>query len=167
MLIADLLKHKGASVVTIGPDDSISQLLRSLAEHKVGALVVLSPGEAAGTGRTPAHQAGADGTSGEQAGAVAGIVSERDVVRHLNTEGAALLQRRVGDVMSSPVISCTPEDSVEQVAELMTERRFRHMPVMRDGALVGIVTIGDVVAARIRQLEVDRRQLESYIVRGG
>jgi CBS domain-containing protein len=95
-----------------------------------------------------------------------GIISERDIVRALHTRGASALQAKVGDLMTSPVVSCSPENSVEDVAGLMTSRRFRHMPVVHNGALVGIVTIGDVVAARIRQLEQDRGQLESYITRG-
>jgi CBS domain-containing protein len=139
MLIADLLKHKGSSVVTIGPDDTIVALLAALAEHRVGALVVV------------------DGDR------IAGIVSERDVVRGLHSRGAALLEASVGDVMTADLVSCTPQDALDQIAEMMTERRFRHMPVITGGRLAGIVTIGDVVAARIRQLEHDRQQLESYI----
>jgi CBS domain-containing protein len=142
MVIADLLKHKGSSVITIAPQESVTNLLASLAEHKVGALVVV------------------DGDD------LVGIVSERDIVGSLHERGADVLSLSVSDLMSTPVISCTPDDSVEQIAVLMTERRFRHMPVMRAGALAGIITIGDVVAARIRQLEKDRRQLESYITQG-
>lgn len=142
MLISDLLKHKGSAVVTCQPDESVTSLLASLAEHRIGAEVVV-------------------GDSG-----IAGIISERDVVRALHTRGPSALQATVGELMTSPVVSCSPDDTVEQVAELMTERRFRHLPVVQDGALVGIVTIGDVVAARIRQLEQDRGQLENYITRG-
>jgi CBS domain-containing protein len=142
MLISDLLKHKGSSVVTIGAAAAISELLASLAEHRVGALVVV------------------DGDR------VEGIVSERDVVRGLHRHGADTLTMTVADLMSAPVAHSSPEDPVERIAELMTEGRFRHMPVMQDGALVGIVTLGDVVAARIRQLEKDRGQLEQYISQG-
>ncbi|MDQ1717413.1 MAG: hypothetical protein QOE71_86 [Pseudonocardiales bacterium] len=142
MLIADLLRHKGSSVVTIAPGESIMSLLASLSEHRVGALVVLDLDE------------------------IVGIISERDVVRSLHQKGAAVLDAPVSELMSSPVVSCTPDDPIDRIAELMTENRFRHMPVVTDGRLVGIVTIGDVVAARIRQLEFDRKHLESYISQG-
>jgi CBS domain-containing protein len=142
MLISDLLKHKGSSVVTIGPDETITALLAALAEHKVGALVVVD---------------------GDQ---IVGIVSERDVVRGLHAEGAALLESSVSRVMTTGLVSCTPQDAVDQIAAKMTEQRFRHMPVITGGTLAGIVTIGDVVAARIRQLEHDRQHLESYISQG-
>jgi CBS domain-containing protein len=94
---------------------------------------------------------------------VVGIVSERDVVRRLNDRGAAILDATVADIMTSPVLSCSSQDSVEGVATTMTERRIRHMPVIDDGTLEGIVTIGDVVLSRTRQLEQDRHQLEQYI----
>jgi len=137
--IADLLRHKGTTVVTIGPDESIPELLARLAEHKIGALVV------------------ADGDQ------ILGIVSERDIVRQLNDQGARVLEARVGDIMTVDVITCDPEDSVDNIGERMTQERIRHMPVVTDGALAGIITIGDVVAARIRQLEHDRVALETYI----
>jgi CBS domain-containing protein len=142
MLISDLLKHKGPSVITIAPGDSVATLAAILAEHRIGAVVVLDEGR------------------------IVGIISERDVVRALPVRGPAVLEVAVSELMTAPVVSCTPDDTVEEVAGLMTEHRFRHMPVVHDGALVGIVTIGDVVAARIRQLEQDRGQLESYITRG-
>ncbi|MGX7679683.1 CBS domain-containing protein [Jatrophihabitans sp. DSM 45814] len=142
MLIADLLKHKGSSVYTIAPAESITGLLAALAEHRVGALVVV------------------DGDD------IVGIISERDVVRSLHQGGAVILEAEVSELMTSPVVSCSPEDPIDQIAGLMTERRFRHMPVVTDGKLSGIVTIGDVVAARIRQLEFDRQHLEHYIAQG-
>jgi CBS domain-containing protein len=142
MLIADLLRHKGSAVVTITPADSVSTLLALLAEHKVGALVVVRN----------------DG--------IVGIVSERDIVRHLNDRGAAVLEAPVSDLMTEEVLSAKPEDSIDDIGGLMTERRIRHMPVIANGKLAGIVTIGDVVAARIRQLEQDRGQLEHYITQG-
>jgi CBS domain-containing protein len=141
--ISDLLrqKHTGraAGVVTISPTDSVSTLLAALAEHNVGALLAVDD-------------------SG-----VLGIVSERDVVRQLARAGAGVLDSPVADIMTTSVVSCSSGDAVHSVAEKMTERRIRHMPVIDDGALVGIVSIGDVVAARINQLEQDRVQLEQYI----
>jgi CBS domain-containing protein len=143
MKISDILRHKattsGSAVVTIAPTGAVTELLAQLAEHKIGALVVL------------------DGD------AVGGIVSERDVVRRLNERGAAILEATVADIMTTDVVSCSSHDSVDSVAETMTERRIRHMPVIDAGALIGIVTIGDVVSSRMRQLEQDRGQLEQYI----
>ncbi len=142
MKISDIVRHKGSDVVTITPADSVRELLTRLAEYNVGALVVID-GEA-----------------------VVGIISERDVVRRLHSDGDAVLSANVGSLMTSTVRSTSLDESVDSVAEAMTEKRIRHMPVVVDGNLVGIVTIGDVVAARIRQLEVDRGQLESYITQG-
>lgn len=142
MQIGDLLKHKGGTVVTISPQDSISTVLASLAEHNIGALVVTSDDD------------------------LVGIISERDIVRALHRTGVGILQTPVRDLMTTTVTSCSPTDVVEDIAGIMTERRFRHMPVVEDGRLCGIVTIGDVVAARIRQLEQDRGQLEQYIRQG-
>jgi CBS domain-containing protein len=147
MNVSDVLRHKaavgpaagGATVVTIAPGAPLTELLAALAEYKIGALVVVD-GDVA-----------------------VGIVSERDVVRHLNERGAALLDATVAEVMTAPVHSCSSHDLVETVAATMTERRIRHMPVIDDGKLVGIVTIGDVVLSRTRELEQDRRQLEHYI----
>jgi len=139
MKISDILRHKGSAVVTIAPTGAVTTLLSELTEHKIGALVVV------------------DGST------VIGIVSERDVVRRLDESGAAVLDGTVNDIMTTDVVSCGSQDSVDSVAETMTERRIRHMPVIDDGALQGIVTIGDVVSSRIRQLELDRGQLEQYI----
>lgn len=142
MKILDILRHKGSSVVTIGPDETVRVLLARLAEHNVGALVV------------------ADGDQ------VAGIISERDIVRHLNDRGEQILDLPVSELMTASVVSCSPNDDVDSIAAGMTELRIRHMPVLDKGNLAGIVTIGDVVAGRIRQLEQDRGQLEQYITQG-
>jgi CBS domain-containing protein len=142
MHIADILRRKGSSVITIGPDAMVSELVASLEEHKIGALVVVEDGQ------------------------TAGIVSERDVVRGLHRLGGSVLEQPVSQLMTTTVISCGPDDSIDDIGAAMTERRIRHMPVLSDGELAGIVTIGDVVAARIRDLEQTRVQLESYITRG-
>lgn len=147
MNISDILRHKtatsaatgGATVLTIAPSAAVTELLATLAEHRIGALVVV------------------------EGDTVVGIVSERDVVRRLNDRGAAILDATIAEIMTSPVLSCGSHDSVDSVAATMTERRIRHMPVIDDGKLDGIVTIGDVVLSRTRQLEQDRRQLEQYI----
>ncbi|MGH8962435.1 MAG: CBS domain-containing protein [Jatrophihabitantaceae bacterium] len=143
MKISDILRHKpehsGADVVTIAPTAVVREMLALLAEHRIGALIV------------------ADGDT------VAGIVSERDVVRRLNDQGAALLDTPVAQIMTTSVYSCSSGDDIDSIANTMTERRIRHMPVIDDGELVGLISIGDVVSSRMRQLEQDRGQLEQYI----
>lgn len=143
MNISDLLRHKksgdGVDVVTIAPTDTVTTLLATLAEHNVGALPAV------------------DGDR------LLGIVSERDVVRQIAQHGASVLERAVGDIMTTSVVSCSSNDSVDSIAQTMTARRIRHMPVVDDDILVGIISIGDVVSSRIRQLEQDRVQLEQYI----
>ena len=139
MRIADVLRGKGSSVATVDPSASVAELVASLAEHNVGALPVI------------------------EAERLVGIVSERDVVRRLHLGGAGLLQLRVSDIMSTSVTTCGPTDKIEDLARIMTERRFRHMPVVKDDTLIGIVRIGDLVKARIDLLEAEREQLQSYI----
>ena len=142
MRISDVLRGKGSSVATVDPGISVSGLVGELAKHNVGAMVVV------------------------ENDAVVGIVSERDVVRRLHERGTDLLNATVSEIMTSTVFTCLPTDSVDSLAATMTERRIRHMPVVVDGELVGIVSIGDVVKSRITELESDRDQLESYIARG-
>lgn len=142
MRISDILRSKsgnGASVVSIAPDATVAELVAQLAEHGIGALIVTEGAE------------------------VVGIVSERDVVRRLSTDGGAVLEAQVRSLMTSPVVTCAPTDQVDAIAEIMTERRFRHLPVVDGGQLVGVVSIGDVVKNRIRELEKDRSQLEQYV----
>ena len=142
MRIADVLRTKGSAVATIDPDVPVSELLRALAEHNIGAIVVVG------------------------AGGVEGIVSERDVVRRLHESGAELLSSPVSAIMTADVFTCSPSDTVDSLTVVMTERRFRHVPVLSDGQLVGIVSIGDVVKSRIGQLEQSQDQLQAYIVQG-
>jgi len=137
--INDVLRGKGNQVVTISPQATVTELLALLAEHNVGALVVSS-----------------DGSS------VDGIVSERDVVRLLNGTPAAG-EVRVSAIMTSQVHTCTPDDLIDNLMRLMTEQRIRHVPVVVDGSLAGIVSIGDVVKSRIGELEFEREQLSNYI----
>jgi CBS domain-containing protein len=143
MKISDILRHKpahtGEDVVTIAASATVTELLALLAENNIGAVVV---------------------TDGEP---VAGIVSERDVMRRLNERGAALLDATVGEIMTTSVVSCRSDDDIDSISTTMTERRIRHMPVIDDGVLAGLVSIGDVVSSRMRQLEQDRGQLEQYI----
>ncbi|HEX4724322.1 MAG TPA: CBS domain-containing protein [Pseudonocardiaceae bacterium] len=142
MRISDVLRQKGPAVATIGPGATVHELVSTLRAHNIGAMVV---------------------TDGET---VVGIVSERDIVRKLDEQGAELLGAPVSTIMTRDVLTCGPDDTVDSLAETMTERRIRHMPVLRDGRLAGIVSIGDVVKSHIRQLETDREQLQSYISQG-
>jgi CBS domain-containing protein len=142
MRIADVLSAKPSQdVVTISPEAGVRDLLALLAEHNVGALIVST-----------------DGTS------VDGIVSERDVVRHLHHDGTVINQR-VSDIMTADVATCPPDTQLDDLMKVMTERRIRHVPVVDDGRLVGIVSIGDVVKHRIDQLQFERDQLDSYVHR--
>ncbi|MBO3734390.1 CBS domain-containing protein [Glycomyces niveus] len=144
MRISDILRSKGAGVVTIGPEDSVRSLVAALAEHNLGALVVTTDGAT-----------------------VAGIVSERDIARGLQA-GPDLLDTPVSQIMTTEVHTRNPDDSIEDLMLLMTERRIRHVPVVAgNGALVGIVSIGDVVKGRIGQLEFEKQQLEGYIAGAG
>ncbi len=142
MRIADVLRNKGSAVVTIDPDAAVTELLAGLAEHNIGAMLVV-------------------GSNGLQ-----GVVSERDVVRQLNRHGASLLARPVSRIMTSVVATCTKNDSVDDLSTLMTEKRVRHVPVLEDGRLVGIVSIGDVVKTRMEALQAEHAQLRSYIAQG-
>ena len=140
MRIKDVLRHKGSAVVTVGPDATVHDLLAALSKHAVGALVV--------------------STDGQQ---VDGIVSERDVVRRLHDDGADLLNQTVASIMTSDVHTCGPEDLIDDLMRAMTERRIRHIPVVVDSQLAGIVSIGDIVKFRMDELETERRQLQDYI----
>lgn len=139
MLVDQILDAKGRAVATVAPDATVADAVASMAEHNVGALVVSSDGHA-----------------------VEGIVSERDVVRGL-ASGAEVLQRRVRDVMATDVSTCHGRSDIEELMGTMTTGRFRHLPVVADGGLVGIVSIGDVVKARIDELATETQQLVGYI----
>ncbi|WP_116042051.1 CBS domain-containing protein [Amycolatopsis palatopharyngis] len=143
MRIADVLRTKGAEVATVEPLATVAELLARLAEHNVGAMVVVDQDES-----------------------VVGIVSERDVVRRLHENGATLLERPVAEIMTTVVATCSPEDAVDSLSVVMTERRIRHVPVLTEGRLTGIVSIGDVVKVRMNELEQSQEQLEAYIAQG-
>jgi CBS domain-containing protein len=138
-----ILEGKGHDVATVTPDTTVRDAVAELARHNIGALIVSS-----------------DGLQ------VAGILSERDVVRRLGTDGAAVLERPVADIMKSQVRTCTLDDQTGDLMEMMTTGRFRHIPVMDEGRLVGIISIGDVVKVRIDELATEREQLTEYIAHG-
>jgi CBS domain-containing protein len=143
MRIADILRSKGPAVATVTPTTTVTELLAQLAVLNIGSLVVV----------------GADG--------VVGIVSERDVLRKLHECGPDLMQRPVSDVMSVVVVTCGPDDRVDDLAALMTDKRVRHVPVLVDGRLAGIVSIGDVVKSRMKEMAAEHQQLQAYITQGG
>ena len=140
MRVSDLLATKGREVATISQERTVSDAIQVLKERGIGALVV--------TGPTPPF---------------AGIVSERDIVRAVATRGAAALDETVAQIMSSEVTKCDEDTAVEILMGLMTERRIRHVPVVHDGTLVGMVSIGDVVKARFDQLEHEKKDLLDYV----
>ena len=141
MHVHNVLKVKGIAVATISPDASLSDATASLRDHGVGALVVSR------NGRT-----------------IDGILSERDVVRALAAHGAATLGHEVSTAMSITVTTCRGDDTIDQMMAMMTDRRIRHLPVVDgDGHLAGIISIGDVVKARVGQLEHENNQLHDYI----
>ena len=140
MRVSQLLRHKGREIATIDGAESVRTALAVLAEKGIGALVVSSDGRR-----------------------IDGIVSERDVARGLHERGAGLLAEPVSSVMTPEVHTCPPDASVHDLARTMTDKRVRHVPVVVDGALVGIVSIGDVVKARLDELEEERKQLVDYI----
>jgi CBS domain-containing protein len=142
MLISEVIRSKGDLVVTIAPDQSVKTLIEMLDEHRIGALVVSTDGKT-----------------------IAGIVSERDVVRRLHSDGADVLVLKVSDIMTADVRTATPEDNLEHIARVMTDARVRHLPIVTDGELVAIISIGDVVKNRIDELQVERDQLVDYIHR--
>ena len=140
MRISDVLRAKGTQVVTVTPDTSVRRLLAVLAEHRIGAVVV-------------SH----DGTS------VEGIASERDIVQALALRGDAVMSEPVTAIYTAEVRTVTPQTQIEEVMRMMTERRVRHAPVVGEGGLQGIVSIGDVVKIRIDELETERTALTDYI----
>ncbi len=142
MRIADVLKNKGAGVLTVAPDTPVCDLLAGLVTRNVGAMVVV----------------------GEE-GPV-GMVSERDIMRTLHEHGAAVLRRPVAEIMTAELIVCRSDDTVDSLSGLMTTNRVRHVPVVDNGRLVGLVSIGDVVKTRMEELQTQQERLEAYITQG-
>jgi CBS domain-containing protein len=138
--IGQLLRRKGHDVVTVDGAESVRGALALLARHGIGALVVSADGRR-----------------------IDGILSERDIARGLHDRGAGLLAEPVSSVMTAEVHTCIPTAGVHELAQMMTDRRVRHVPVVDGDVLIGIVSIGDVVKARLDELEDERRQLVDYI----
>ena len=140
MLAEQILQRKGRDVSTIPPDATVRAAAEALAEANVGALVVSPDGAA-----------------------LAGIVSERDIVRRLAADGPPLLDQPVSTIMQAEVRTCSCSDTVDQLMELMTQHRIRHLPVVEEDALAGIISIGDVVKTRVDELVTEKDQLVDYI----
>jgi CBS domain-containing protein len=140
MQVVHILKTKGSAVETIAPDTTVAEASRRLAARKIGAILVL----------------GADDR-------VVGILSERDIARGVAEHGARLGELRVAALMTRNVVSCTPESTVDEIMREMTNRRIRHLPVLKDGKLAGIISIGDVVKSRLEELAAESDMLRNYI----
>ena len=142
MLVSQILKSKADdTVVTVKPGTSVSEAAKVLSEKRIGTVVV-----------------SADGVTAQ------GILSERDIVRELGNQGAAVLGQTVEQLMTSKLVTCRREDRADAILQTMTDGRFRHMPVVEDGALVGLVTLGDVVKARLTELAMEKNALEGMIM---
>ncbi|NUW39686.1 CBS domain-containing protein [Nonomuraea rhodomycinica] len=142
MLVKTILRNKGSQVTTVPPEATVRELLGALAEHNIGAVVVSSDGAT-----------------------ITGIVSERDIVRHLHDRGAAILDLPVSSIMTSEVRTVGMTDNVDELRKTMTTHRFRHAPVLDEGRLAGIVSIGDVVKSAIEELETEKASLVDYLHR--
>ncbi|MCW5745162.1 MAG: CBS domain-containing protein [Alphaproteobacteria bacterium] len=142
MFVSDILSTKGNRVVAVAPEDTLASAVATLSARRIGALLVLATGKDK---------------------ELLGILSERDVVHALAHDGDGALSRRVSSVMTSPVTTCDPDDTVEHVMELMTDGRFRHLPVVRHGELLGIISIGDVVKWRLDETRQEAETLRQYI----
>ncbi|MBL9036621.1 MAG: CBS domain-containing protein [Rhodospirillaceae bacterium] len=143
MTIAEILKDKPQRMITVGPEQTLQQAAEVLGRERIGALLVLKPN-----------------------GDIAGILSERDIVRAVGTKGAEVLDRPVAEMMTKDVTCCAPEDSIDSAMALMTARRFRHLPVRQGGRIVAMISIGDVVKKKVEDAEAEAQQLKEYIARG-
>ena len=139
MTVEQIVNEKGRDVVTIAPDALLAEVVGTLAERRIGAVLVI------------------------EGSAIRGIVSERDIVRMLAKHGGDALGRSAAECMTARVVTCAPADTINDVMQKMTSGRFRHLPVVEDGKLAGIVSIGDVVKKRIEEVETEAAQIREYI----
>lgn len=144
MTVAHILKQKGSTVYSVKPDENIQAIVDTLSRYRIGAVLV---------------------TDGQ--GNLAGIVSERDVVRAMAGDAAAVLRKTAGDIMTAKVHTCTPADSEAELMGLMTEHRIRHLPVIANGTLAGMISIGDVVKHRMDMMEREAEEMKTYIASAG
>lgn len=140
MIVNRILSLKGRNVVSIEPNRSLGEAAKLLSERRIGALLVVD-------GSKP----------------VSGIVSERDIVRAVASQGAGALDLPISQFMTQQVFTCTGETAINEVMELMTQQKFRHIPVVEGGSLVGIISIGDVVKLRLEEIEAETQAIKEYI----
>ena len=140
MKVSDILAGKGREVVVIEPTANLQTAAKLLASRKIGAVVILGAG-----------------------GRIAGILSERDIVRALAERGASALESPVGQTMTRDVMTCSEDDTCAEIMERMTTRKFRHLPVVTDSKMVGLVSIGDVVKQRVEEIERETEAMRDYI----
>jgi CBS domain-containing protein len=140
MMVEEVLKAKGRNIVTMPGNASVAEAVRLLKEKRIGAVVISDDGAR-----------------------VLGILSERDIVHALVDFAAAALEMRVSELMTQDVVTCAPEDSIAELMARMTERRIRHLPVVKDGVLDGMVSIGDVVKSRIDEVESEASAMRDFI----
>jgi CBS domain-containing protein len=143
MYVRSLLKSKGSDVITTNPDETVEATARLLTANRIGAVVVCDEGRS-----------------------LVGIISERDIVQGMAETGGAVCGRHVRDLMKTEVRTCAPEDSITEIMSIMTTRRIRHLPVVEDGVLVGIISIGDVVKHRLEEIESEVEGLRDYVLGG-
>ena len=140
MTVARILGDKGTAIFSIGPDGSLADAARTLSERRIGAVIITAPD-----------------------GSLAGILSERDIVRAIATNGAGALNDTVGQHMTREVVTCGRAISIDQVMAMMTNGKFRHVPVVEDNKIVGVISIGDVVKHRVAAMEAESEALKNYI----
>jgi CBS domain-containing protein len=143
MNVATILKQKGRSVTTVPPTTTLQEAVKRLTQRRIGALVVI-------------------GARGQ----IEGIISERDIIRTLSESGALCLDRPVAETMTRQVVTCQETDTLDELMAMMTQRRFRHLPVVTDGDLVGIISIGDVVKHHVAEIEMEATAMRAYIAHG-
>ena len=143
MFVSDILSQKGGLVYSVAPDMAVAEVAKQLNARRIGSVLVLN-----------------------EASSVVGILSERDLVRAMATHGLEALELEARQIMTRDVITCDPDDSIDEVMQSMTNGRFRHLPVVQRGELLGIVSIGDVVKARLQEAKHETEALKAYIVAG-
>lgn len=143
MTVAQILKEKGRAVATAPADTTLHDIIQQLAAKKIGALIIV-----------------------DHDGVIAGIISERDIIRILAAKGPGVLTEAVSEHMTKPVFTCSEHHSTGDILERMTRHRFRHMPVVDQGRLTGIVSIGDIVKQRIAEAELEALSMRAYIATG-
>jgi CBS domain-containing protein len=143
MTIASILHGKPHRLISVAPDETLQHAAEVLTHERIGALLVLKPN-----------------------GDIAGIISERDIIRAVGVKGADVLAKPIAELMTKEVTCCAPEDTVDEAMAMMTERRFRHLPVRQGGKIVAMISIGDVVKMKVEEAEAESQSLREYIARG-